>query len=38
MKYPPDSGGHAERVPKILSFDMDRYEGEDQETLKNFRN
>ena len=27
MKNPPESGGHAERVPKILSFDMDRYEG-----------
>ena len=27
MKNPPDSGGHAERVPKILSSNMDRYEG-----------
>ena len=27
MKYPPGSGGHDERVPKILSFDMDRCEG-----------
>jgi hypothetical protein len=27
MKNPPDSGGRAERVPKILSSNMDRYEG-----------
>jgi hypothetical protein len=27
MKNPPDSGGHAERIPKILSSNMDRYEG-----------
>ena len=27
MKNPPDSGGHAEKIPKILSSNMDRYEG-----------
>jgi len=25
--YPPGLGGHTERVPKILSFSMDRFEG-----------
>jgi hypothetical protein len=27
MNHSPESGGHAERVPKILSFSMDRREG-----------
>ena len=27
MNNPLDSNGHAERVPKILSFNMDRFEG-----------